>query len=224
MRNQKSFKLIVEEPKDRKEFQVLKESVECADGTNEKRYYIEGPYTEAESRNRNNRIYPLDEMVQQINEFNENFVLQHRATGELEHPEYPNLNAEKACHLITSLRQDGNVFYGKSKILSTPTGKIVESLLRDGVQLGVSSRSLGCLDESTGIVSDFQLCTFDIVHDPSCQKAFVNGILESRDWICNYNENYVKEYESFDAKLSKLPKKAVEDYLLNAVMKFMNSL
>jgi hypothetical protein len=85
-------------------------------------------------------------MVQQINEFNEKFVLQHRATGELEHPEYPNLNAEKACHLITSLKQDGNVFYGKSKILSTPTGKIVESLLRDGVQLGVSSRALGCLD------------------------------------------------------------------------------
>ena len=220
----KSLKLIVEEPKDRHEFSFLNESVEMPDGSKEKRYYIEGPFTEANSRNRNNRIYPLEEMVQQINEFNEKFVLQHRATGELEHPEYPNLNAEKACHLITSLKQDGNVFYGKSKILSTPTGKIVESLLRDGVQLGVSSRSLGCLDESTGIVTDFQLCTFDIVHDPSCQKAFVNGILESKDWICNYNEKFVEQYESFDKKLAKLPKKDVEKYLLDAVMDFMKKM
>lgn len=100
----KSLKLIVEEPKDRHEFSFLNESVEMPDGSKEKRYYIEGPFTEANSRNRNNRIYPLEEMVQQINEFNEKFVLQHRATGELEHPEYPNLNAEKACHLITSLK------------------------------------------------------------------------------------------------------------------------
>ena len=163
-------------------------------------------------------------MIEQINDFNENFVLQGRATGELEHPEYPNLNAERACHLITSIKRDGNVFIGKSKILSTPQGKIVECLLRDGVQLGISSRSLGTVDESTGIVSDFKLCTFDIVHDPSCQKAFVNGILESRDWICNFNEKNEKIYEEFDKKLSKLPYKDVDDYLYESVLKFIRSL
>ena len=217
----KSLKLIVEEPRDRRDFSLIKESIE---GSNEKRYYIEGPFTEAESRNRNQRIYPLQEMIEQINEFNENFVSQGRATGELEHPEYPNLNAERACHLITSIKRDGNVFIGKSKILSTPQGKIVECLLRDGVQLGISSRSLGTVDESTGIVSDFKLCTFDIVHDPSCQKAFVNGILESRDWICNFNEKNEKIYEEFDKKLAKLPYKDVDDYLYESVLNFIRNL
>lgn len=127
-----------------------------------------------------------------------------RATGELEHPEYPNLDARKACHLITSLVREDRVFIGKSKILSTPDGKIVESLLRDGVQLGVSSRSLGNVDEATGRVTDFQLCTFDIVHDPSCQKAFVNGIMESREWICNYNTENEKLYEEFDKTVDKV--------------------
>lgn len=218
----KSLKLIVEQPTyDRKDYDVITESVE---GSGEKQMYIKGPFTEAESRNRNHRIYPLNEMVQQINEFNENYVKMNRATGELEHPEYPNLDARKACHLITELRQDGNIFYGKSKILSTPDGMIVQSLLRDGVQLGVSSRSLGNVDESTGIVTDFQLCTFDIVHDPSCQKAFVNGIMESREWICNYNEKNERLYEEFDKKLSKLPKNAVGDYIFEACMNLIKGL
>lgn len=216
----KPLKLIVENPTyDRKDYIV--ESVE-QDG--QKHMFIEGPYTEAESRNKNRRIYPLHEMEQQINEFNQNYVTQNRATGELEHPDYPNLDARKACHLITSIKQDGNVFYGKSRILSTPDGKIVESLLRDGVQLGVSSRSLGNVDESTGIVTDFKLCTFDIVHDPSCQKAFVNGILESRDWICNYDDKNEVIFEQFDKKLAKLPKHDVENYLFEACMDLIKKL
>lgn len=197
---------------------------EAANVGGEKSLYIEGPFTEANTKNRNQRIYPLDEMIQQINEFNTTLVATKRATGELEHPDYPNLNARKACHLITSLVQDGNVFIGKSKILPTPDGKIVESLITSGVQLGVSSRSLGCVDESTGIVSDFKLCTFDIVHDPSCQKAYVNGILEAREWICNYDERNERVYEAFDKKLAKLPKKDMDKYLFEAFKTFIDSL
>lgn len=175
-------------------------------------------------QNRNQRIYPLESMVEQINEFNQNYILTHRATGELEHPEYPNLNAANACHLITEIKQDGNVFIGKSKILDTPKGQIVKALLHDGVQLGVSSRSLGSVDESTGIVTNFKLCTFDIVHDPSCQKAYVNGIMESKEWLCNYNEKYERVYEEFEDRISKLPKRDLDHYLLEQVMNFLDKL
>lgn len=224
--NKKALKLIVEQPMyDRKDYDVITESV---DGSDKKQMYISGPFTEAESRNRNQRIYPINEMEEQINEFDRNYIKMNRATGELEHPEYPNLDARKACHLITEIRQDGNVFYGKSKILSTPDGKIVESLLRDGVQLGVSSRSLGNVDESTGIVTDFQLCTFDIVSDPSCQKAYVNGILESREWICNYDEKNERVFEEFDQKLASMPKTydkvVIDNYLFEACMGLIKKL
>lgn len=108
--------------------------------------------------------------------------------------------------------------------MSTPDGKIVESLLKDGVQLGVSSRSLGELDEDTGRVKNFQLCTFDIVHDPSCQKAFVNGILESREWICNFDEKNERLYEEFDKRLASLPNYKVDDYLFAACMDLIKKL
>ena len=166
-------------------------------------------------------------MVCQVEMFTEEYVKTNRATGELEHPEYPNLDARRACHLITELRRDGKVFYGKSKILSTPDGKIVESLLNDGVQLGVSSRSIGEVDEKTGLVTDFQLCTFDIVHDPSCQKAFVNGILENRSWVCSYNEKNERLYEEFDKRLeraSKQPPRYREADVLSACLELVKAL
>lgn len=220
---QKPLKLIVETPTyDRKDYDVITESLD----NGEKHMYISGPFTEAESRNRNQRIYPIQEMEEQIHMFNESYVKMNRATGELEHPEYPNLDARKACHLIKEMHQDGMVFYGKSRILSTPDGKIVESLLRDGVQLGVSSRSLGNVD-ANGIVTDFQLCTFDIVHDPSCQKAFVNGILESRNWICNFNAQNEVAYEQFDKKLAHMPRMNSADkskYLYEACLELINKL
>lgn len=223
---QKSLKLIVEQPTyDRKDYDVLTESVEA---TGEKHMFIKGPFTEAESRNRNQRIYPLNEMIEQVEAFDREYIQMNRATGELEHPEYPNLDARKACHLITEIHREGNLFIGKSKILSTPDGKIVESLLRDGVQLGVSSRSLGNVDEATGRVTDFQLCTFDIVHDPSCQKAFVNGIMESREWICNYNAENEKLYEEFDKTVDKvassLTLRQQDDYLFERCMELIRRL
>lgn len=165
-------------------------------------------------------------MIREVDAFDREYIRTHRATGELEHPEYPNLVAGKACHLITEIKRDGNVFIGKSKILSTPDGQIVKALLEDGVQLGVSSRSLGEVDEETGRVTDFKLCTFDIVHDPSCQKAFVNGIMESREWICNYNSDNERVYESFDRKIQSLPKNSAlrEAQIMEACMTLIKSL
>lgn len=219
----KNLHLIVEHPYDRQDYSIVKESVE---GTGAKHLFIEGPFTEADKRNRNKRIYPLDEMVQQINEFNDNYVLQGRATGELEHPEYPNLNAKNACHLIKSLIQDGKTFIGKSRIITeVPLGQIVAGLIDAGVQLGVSSRSLGSVNED-GIVEDFRLCTFDIVSDPSCQKAWMDGIYEAKTFACNFNDENEKAYESLEKKVSKLPKgsKEVQEYVFESVKAFFDSL
>lgn len=219
----KSYKLIAETP----EYDIHDYVIERVQkNPNEpKHLYIEGPFTEANRRNRNQRIYPLEEMIQQVNEFNEVYVATNRALGELEHPEYPQVNAQEACHMITSLKrqQGSNVFVGKSKILSTPKGKIVECLINDGVSLGISSRALGEVN-SEGIVTDFKLCTFDIVHDPSCQVAFVNGILESKQWICSSDDKYEEVYENFEKSLSKLPKHDLENYLFEQVMAFMSKL
>lgn len=217
----KALKLIAETPQyDIHDYNIL---VEQKNSSDEKHYYIEGPFTEANRRNRNQRIYPLEEMVQQINEYNETYVTKNRALGELEHPPYPQVNIAEACHMITSLRQDGNVFIGKSKILDTPKGQTVQKLLAAGVNLGISSRALGEVNEN-GVVTDFKLCTFDIVHDPSCQIAFVNGILEAKEWICNGDEKYEEVYEGFEKALAKLPKHDLENYLYEQVSAFLKKL
>lgn len=206
---------------DNRDYEFLKES----SGINgAKSLFIKGPFTEAERRNRNKRIYPLSELSQQINEFNENFVTKNRAYGELEHPEYPQINLRNACHMITELKQDGNIFYGKSKILPTETGKIVEVLIEAGGAIGVSSRSLGTVDEHTGVVSNLKLCTFDIVADPSSQRAFVDGILESKQWFCTKDNNYEEVYEKFENSLVKLPKHDLDAYLRKEIMNFISKL
>lgn len=205
---------------DNKDYEFLRES-ETAGAP--KSLYIKGPFTEANSRNRNQRIYPLDELTQQIDEFNTNYVLTKRAYGELEHPEYPQINLKAACHMITELHQDGNIFYGKSKILPTETGKTVEIIIEAGGSLGVSSRSLGSVDND-GVVSNLKLCTFDIVSDPSCQKAFVDGILENKQWFCTKDERFEEVYESLENSLSKLPKHDVDLFLREQLLTFMRNL
>lgn len=220
----KNLHLIVEQPYDRQDYSLLKEDATNSFGEKVKHLFIEGPFTEADSRNRNRRIYPLEAMMAQINEFNENYVFQGRATGELEHPEYPNLNAKNACHLITSLVQEGKIFKGKSRIITeVPLGQTVAGLIEAGVQLGVSSRSLGSVN-SEGIVEDFKLCTFDIVSDPSCPKAWVDGILESKTFSCNFNDNNERVYETFEKKLKKLPSVDTENFIYESIKVFFDSL
>lgn len=215
------LKLVCEKPEfDIKDFTIIESSENTG---SEKELFIQGPYTVANSRNRNKRIYPLEEMVSQVGEFYKEKIDKGIAYGELEHPEYPDVKLSEAAHLIKELSQDGNTFVGKSKILSTPKGQIVKSIIKDGGNLGISSRALGNVDKE-GYVRQFLLCTFDIVADPSCQSAFVNGILENKEWICLYNEKNERIYQQFEDKLSSIPNLDREKYLTEAVVKFLQSL
>jgi Prohead core protein serine protease len=187
--------------------------------------YIAGTYMVAGEKNRNNRIYDVKEMTEEINRYNREFVSQNRAMGELEHPQSATVNSERACHLITELRMDGNICRGKSKVLSTPLGEILKSLIRDGVKVGVSSRALGELEEKNGVnhVKNMKLITVDVVADPSAPGAFVDGILESKSFILKGN-NYEEVYNTFEGKLKSLPKKDVDLYLREQILQFINSI
>ena len=153
-----------------------------------RRLYIEGVFLQGEIKNRNGRMYPIDTLCREVNRYNENFVAKGRALGELGHPDGPTVNLDRVSHKITCLTQEGNNFRGKAQILETPMGKIAKSLLESGVSLGVSSRGVGSLrmtNEGHKIVGeDFQLATAaDIVADPSAPDAFVNGIMEGKEWV-----------------------------------------
>ena len=153
-----------------------------------KHLYIEGVFLQGEIKNRNGRMYPISTLSKEVNRYCETFVNKGRALGELGHPDGPTVNLDRVSHKITSLVQEGNNFRGKAQILSTPMGKIASSLLDEGVMLGVSSRGVGSLQttsEGCKIVGeDFQLATAaDIVADPSAPDAFVNGIMEGREWV-----------------------------------------
>ena len=149
---------------------------------------IEGVFLQGEIKNRNGRMYPIDTLCREVKRYNENFVVKGRALGELGHPDGPTVNLDRVSHKITCLTQEGNNFRGKAQILETPMGKIAKSLLESGVMLGVSSRGVGSLkmtNEGHKIVGeDFQLATAaDIVADPSAPDAFVNGIMEGKEWV-----------------------------------------
>ena len=153
-----------------------------------KRLYIEGVFLQAEMKNRNGRMYPMQTLSREVDRYNENFICKGRALGELGHPDGPTVNLDRVSHKITSLVREGNNFRGKAQILTTPMGKIASSLLDEGVMLGVSSRGVGSLqttNEGHKIVGeDFMLATAaDIVADPSAPDAFVSGIMEGREWV-----------------------------------------
>ena len=174
------MKLITEEISNVK---IIKEG----EGSNQK-LHIEGVFLQGEIKNRNGRMYPIDTLAREVKRYNEAFVQKGRALGELGHPEGPTVNLDRVSHKITSLVQEGNNFKGKACILNTPMGKIASSLLDEGVMLGVSSRGVGSLkmtNEGHKIVGeDFMLATAaDIVADPSAPDAFVQGIMEGKEWV-----------------------------------------
>lgn len=151
--------------------------------------YIEGVFLQAELKNRNGRMYPMGTLEREVGSYNENYVAKGRALGELGHPDSPTINLDRVSHKIVSLRSEGTNFIGKAQILETPMGKIAKSLLESGVTLGVSSRGIGSIEEKNGInvvKDDFMLSTAaDIVADPSAPDAFVQGIMEGKEWIWN---------------------------------------
>jgi hypothetical protein len=153
-----------------------------------KKMYIEGVFLQGNLKNRNGRMYPVDTLAKEVGRYNESFIKKGRAVGELGHPDGPTVNLDRVSHKIVDLHQEGNNFVGKAQLLETPMGKIAKSLLAEGVMLGVSSRGIGTLKEDRDGVKvvgeDFQLATAaDIVADPSAPDAFVNGIMEGKEWI-----------------------------------------
>jgi hypothetical protein len=219
-----SFRLIVENPKDCNDFEYI---VEEKSPSQPRNFFIKGPYMMAENANRNKRIYSLHEMRAEVNRYTDEMIKPGRAMGELNHPTTADVDLGRACHLVTELSQDGNVFYGKSKILSTPTGLIVRSLIEDGVKVGMSTRGLGMLvAESSGLnrVRDFRLVAIDCVADPSFPKAFVNGILESKQYVLAENGSFEELYDNFENRISKLPLKNKEEFLRDSIIDFINKL
>ena len=154
-----------------------------------KNYKIKGIFMQADIKNRNGRIYPMEVLEKEVKRYNKEQIKENRAFGELGHPEGPTINLERASHMITDLYPDGKNFIGEAKILSTPMGKIVENLMEDGAKLGVSSRGMGSLNQKNGanyVRNDFYLATAaDIVADPSAPNAFVEGVMEGKDWVWN---------------------------------------
>ena len=169
----------------REEIETVQVLTEEKDG--KKSFYIQGPFLQGDVKNRNGRIYESRVLAKEVARYNENFVQRNRALGELGHPDGPTVNLDRVSHNITELYQDGSNFIGKAKILNTPMGKIATGLLGDGVQLGVSSRGMGSLVQREGVNyvgEDFMLATAaDIVADPSAPDAFVQGIMEGKEWI-----------------------------------------
>ena len=195
-----------------------------------KKLYIEGVFLQGELQNRNGRKYPISTLSKEVNRYNETFVNKGRALGELGHPDGPTVNLDRVSHKITSLVQEGNNFKGKAQILSTPMGKIASSLLDEGVMLGVSSRGVGSLrmtNEGHKIVGeDFQLATAaDIVADPSAPDAFVNGIMEGKEWVWEGGILREQLAEKTQKRINTLvDQKMLEEHKLNLFNDFLSNL
>ena len=195
-----------------------------------KKLYIEGVFLQGELKNRNGRMYPIQTLAKEVARYNETFVNKGRALGELGHPDGPTVNLDRVSHKITSLVQEGNNFKGKAQILSTPMGKIASSLLDEGVMLGVSSRGVGSLQttsEGCKIVGeDFQLATAaDIVADPSAPDAFVNGIMEGKEWVWEGGKLREQLAERTERRINTLvDQRRLEEHKLALFQDFLSNL
>jgi len=195
-----------------------------ADDKGGKSYKIRGTFLQADIKNRNGRIYPMDILEQEVVRYNKNFIQKKRAFGELGHPDGPTVNLERVSHMITDLYPDGKNFIGEAKIMDTPYGKIVKNLIDEGAQLGVSSRGMGSLEPKKGaqvVRNDFYLATAaDIVADPSAPGAFVEGIMEGKEWVWDNGivkevdiANYKKDLDKDSRALGKKQAKIFADFL-----------
>jgi len=177
---------------------------EGTDGSKE--YHIEGIFMEADKKNRNGRVYPKKILFNEVKRYNEDFVSKNRGMGELGHPDGPTVNLERVSHIIKELKTDGTNIMGKAKILDTPYGKIVKNLIDEGVKIGVSSRGMGSLKNVDGInevQDDFMLAAVDIVADPSAPNAFVEGVMEGKEWVWNNGVLEPRQIESYKDRIQK---------------------
>lgn len=196
----------------------------------DQKIFITGPFMMAEKKNQNGRIYKLDEMVKEVNRYTSDMIRTRRAIGEMNHPQSIEVNPVNACHLITELKQQGNYFVGKSQVLNTPMGKLLQSLIKDSVQMGISTRGLGNVAESsdTKHVSNFHLICLDVVHQPSVKDAMLESVMENREWAIG-NDGRIFEcignaYEQLDKAVTELPKHDKDNFLRESLLKFIQTM
>ena len=190
--------------------------------------YIEGVFLQSELKNRNGRMYPFSVLEREVKRYNEEYVQSKRALGELGHPDGPTINLDRVSHRITSLKAEGNNFIGKAQILDTPMGNIAKNLLGEGVQLGVSSRGMGSIqkvEDCNVVADDFMLTTAaDIVADPSAPDAFVNGIMEGKEWVWDNGLLKEREVAKYQRYIESASRQELEEKTLKAFEHFLGKL
>ena len=201
--------------------------VEKTDEDGSKSHYIEGIFMQAERKNRNGRVYPQKVLTDEVERYNKEFVAKNRAMGELNHPDGPTVNLDRVSHIIKELRTEGSDIVGKAKILETPMGKIAKNLIDEGAKLGVSSRGMGSLEERRGVnyvKDDFMLSAVDLVADPSAPGAFVNGIMEGKEWIWDNGMIREKRIEEYKHVIENACRQDLEEKALGVFKDFMSSI
>jgi hypothetical protein len=193
-----------------------------------KNYYIEGVFLQGDIKNRNGRVYPSTVLSREVDKYTESFIDKGRALGELGHPEGPTINLDRVSHKIVSLKKEGSNFIGKAKLLETPMGKIAQNLLNEGVKLGVSSRGMGSLELKNGVnyvKDDFMLATAaDIVADPSAPDAFVEGIMEGKEWVWESGVLREVQVDRLKKYISESSRVELEERKIKAFERFLRGL
>lgn len=193
-----------------------------------KEYFIEGVFLQSNLKNRNGRVYPKDIMSNEVKRYTEEYINKNRAFGELGHPDSPTINLDRVCMMIKDLKEDGDNWVGKAKIMDTPYGKIVKNLIDEGAQLGVSSRGMGTLTQKNGVNyvgKDFMLATAaDIVADPSAPNAFVEGVMESKEWIIVDGKFVERDLREAQALIRKTSSKNLEEAKLKVFQSFLEKI
>jgi len=204
------------------QLKYLDENSESGD----KSLYIEGISMQADKENKNGRLYPKSVIEKEVDRYQE-LIKEKRSLGELGHPPTPSVNLNNVSHLITELKMEGSDVYGKAKILSTPMGKIAESLIKEGITVGVSSRGLGSLKEKDGVnevQDDFHLATIDIVSDPSAPNAFVQGIMENAEWVLENGVWKTTQIEKAQEFIKKASKNQLEERILHVFKSYLTTI
>ena len=200
----------------------------CEEKDGNRDYKIKGIFMQADVKNRNGRVYPMEVLQKEVNRYNKEYINEKRAFGELGHPDGPTVNLERASHMITKLYPDGKNFIGEAKIMSTPMGEIVKTLMDEGAKLGVSSRGMGSLDQKNGanyVRDDFYLATAaDIVADPSAPNAFVEGIMEGKEWVWNNGLLQEQEVARIKDEMERNIRSRKANYQALAFAKFLKNL
>lgn len=211
--------------------EILLDNVEflVEENNGKKSHYIKGVFLQAEKKNRNGRVYPISLLQRETKRYNDNYIAEKRAYGELGHPDNPSINLDRVSHIMTELYQDGNNFIGKAKILDTPNGKIVKTLLDEGCKLGVSSRGVGTLKPQNGfqvVQDDFYLATAaDIVSDPSAPDAFVQGLMENKEWVMTETGDWREiDYDNAKKQLREAKRHDFEQKALAAFENFLSKI